>query len=162
MSRHPMTIFSDPFVPFEHYVIVEESVPPAFDAETHQAVEGEPHQSGDGYTQTWLVQSLTQDELDQREAERAAADQAARDAARITISRTQGLIFLYRTLGVMESHIDAMLAEQEDEAERYEAGLYFRAANWESDNPFVMMLGERVGLDTPEKLQAAFAQAQTL
>ena len=55
-----------------------------------------------------------------------------------------------------------VLTDQEDEATRYEAGLYFRAANWESDNAFVLMLGERVGLDTPEKLQAAFSQAQTL
>ena len=62
----------------------------------------------------------------------------------------------------VHAHYSMVLADQEDEATRYEAGLYFCAANWESDNAFVLMLGERVGLDTPEKLQAAFSQAQTL
>ena len=162
MSRNPLTGFPEPFAPLPNYALVAQTDTPTFDAETHKAVEGEPLQAGDSYTQTWLVQALTQDELDQRAAERAAVEQAARDAARITISRTQGLIFLYRTLGIKESDIDSMIADPENESDSYEAGLYFRAANWESDNPFVLLLGQRVGLDTPAKLEAAFRAAQTL
>ena len=162
MARHPMTIFFEPFVPFENYVLVGSSAQPEFNGDTHKVVEGVPIFHELDYVQSWIVVALTPDEITQREAERAAEEQAARDAARVTITRTQGLIFLYRSLGIKESDIDSMIADPENESDSYEAGLYFRAANWESDNPFVRLLGQRVGLDTPDKLEAAFRAAQTL
>ena len=162
ISRYPLTGFPEPFAPLPRYALVPESTPPAFDAQSHKAVEVDPAQDGENFVQVWSVQPLTQDELDQRAADHVATEKASRDAARITISRTQGLIYLYRTLAVKESDIDAMLAGHEDEDTRYEAGLYFRAGVWESDNPFVLMLCQRVGLDTPEKLQAAFSAAKLI
>ena len=161
MSRNPLTGFPEPFVPLPRYAFVPESVVPAFDAETHKPVHG-CKQIGEDFVQTWTLLALTPEELEQRAAEREAADKAARDAARVTITRTQGLIFLYRALGIKESDIDSMIADPENGSDSYEAGLYFRAANWESDNPFVLLLGQRVGLDTPEKLESAFRAAQTL
>lgn len=162
MQRHPLTVFPDPFVPLEQYAVVADQPPPAFDQATHKAVELAPLEGEGGYQQQWGVVPLDNGELAQLEAERLAAERAARDAARITISRTQGLVYIYRTLRVTEADVEAMIGGMTDEDEKYEAGLYFRAATWDSDNPHVLMFGAGIGLDTPAKLEDAFRAAQTL
>ncbi|MCD2164644.1 hypothetical protein [Comamonas koreensis] len=162
MQRHPSTIFPEPFVPLEQYQQVLDQPQPGFDGATHKAVEVEPLETEDGYLQQWEVVPLSAEELAQLEAERLAAEQAARDAARITISRTQGLVYIYRNLRVTEAEVEALIAGMEDEDAKYEAGLYFRAATWDSDNPHVLMFGAGIGLDTPTKLEDAFSAALTL
>jgi len=162
MQRHPLTVFPDPFAPLEQYALVTDQPQPAFDATTHKAVELAPLENEDGYLQQWEVVSLDEAELAQLEAERLAAEKAARDAARITISRTQGLIYIFRNLRVTEADVEALIAGMTDEDAKYEAGLYFRAATWDSDNPHVLMFGAGIGLDTPAKLEDAFRAAQAL
>ena len=161
-ALHPRTGFPEPFLPaFAYYAPVTETEPPAFDPRTHKLVELQPLQTEGAYTQQWVLHALTPADVAARAAEQAAAEKAARDAARITITRTQGLLLLYRTQEIKESDIEAMIAEK-DEAERYEASLYFRAATWDSDSPFVLMLCNRVGLNTPEKLRTAFEAAKAI
>ncbi|MGE8491569.1 hypothetical protein [Comamonas sp.] len=162
MQRHPLTVFPDPFVPLEQYAWVADRPQPAFDHVTHKAVELAPLETEDGYLQQWDVVPLDDDELAQLEVERLAAEKADRDAARITISRTQGLVYIYRSLRVTEADVEALIAGMTDEDAKYEAGLYFRAATWDSDNPHVLMFGAGIGLDTPAKLEDAFRAAQAL
>lgn len=162
MQRHPLTVFPDPFVALEQYAQVEDQPQPAFDVASHKAVEVKPLETEGGYLQQWEVVPLSAEELAQLEAKRLAAEKAARDAARITISRTQGLVYIFRNLRVTEADVEALIAGMEDEDAKYEAGLYFRAATWDSDNPHVLMFGAGIGLDTPAKLEGAFRTAQTL
>lgn len=86
--------------PFESYSMVE---PPAHDPATHKAVQIAPKKAGGVLTQKWKVVALDADELAIREAERLAQEQAEREANRIIITRTQGLITLYRLKGVQEA-----------------------------------------------------------
>lgn len=162
MQRHPMTIFPEPFAPLEQYALVTEQPQPAYDADTHKLVEAAPELVDDEWLQRWVEVELTAEEISQRAAAQAAAEQAARDAARITISRTQGLVFIWRTLRVTEADIEAMIASMEDEDDKYEAGLYFRAATWDSDNAHVLMFGAGIGLDTQAKLEDAFRAAKAI
>lgn len=162
MQRHPLTVFPDPFVPLEQYAVVADLPPPAFDQATHKAVELEPLASEGGYMQQWEVVPLSAEELAQWEAERLSTEKAARDSARITISRTQGLVYIYRSMRVTEVDIEAQIESLADQDSRYEAGLYFRAATWDSDNPHVLVFGAGIGWDTPAKLEQAFRSALAL
>ncbi|WP_394680871.1 hypothetical protein [uncultured Comamonas sp.] len=162
MQRHPLTVFPDPFVPLEQYAQVVDQPQPAFDATTHKTVELPPVEGEGGFLQQWAVVPLSSEELAQLEADRLAAEKAARDAARITISRTQGLVYIYRNLRVTEADVETLIAGMDDEDAKYEAGLYFRASTWDSDNPHVLMFGAGIGLDTPAKLEEAFRAAQAL
>lgn len=162
MQRHPLTIFPEPFAPLEQYALVIDQPQPDYDADTHKLAEVPPELVGDEWLQQWAEVALTAEEIAQRAAKRAAAERAARDAARITVSRTQGLVYIWRTLRVTEADVEAMIAGIADDDDRYEAGLYFRAATWDSDNAHVLMFGAGIGLDTPAKLEAAFRAAQAL
>lgn len=163
IGRHAHNMsFPVPFEAPERYVLITPVDPPEFDPDTHKAVPVEPLETEDGYVQQWEVVPLDDDELAQLEAERLAAEQAARDAARITISRTQGLVYIYRNLRVTEGDVEALIEGMEDADAKYEAGLYFRAATWDSDNPHVQMFGAGIGLETPAQLEEAFRAAQSL
>lgn len=163
IARHGHAMsFPVPFEAPEGYALVTPTDPPELDPATHKAVLMAPLETEYGYLQQWEVVPLDDDELAQLEAERMAAEQAARNAARITISRTQGLVYIYRTLRVTEANVEALIEGMADEDAKYEAGLYFRAATWDSDNPHVLMFGAGIGLDTPASLEEAFRAAQTL
>lgn len=154
--------WSSPFTPIAPFIAPVRVEPPTFDGATHKRVEVAPLLVDNEWLQRWAVVALTAEEIAQRAAEQAAAEQAERDAARITVSRTQGLVFIWRTLRVTEADVEAMIAGIEDEGAKYEAGLYFRAATWDSDNPHVLMFGAGIGLDTPAKLEDAFRAAKAL
>ena len=93
-------------------------------------------------------------------AEQIEAEQAV--AQRVAISRRQGLFYLFDTFGIKESDIEAQIAAIEDEARRYKAGISFRSDNWFSDDEYVAAFGAPLGLDTAEKLQAAFQAASEI
>ena len=78
---------------------------------------------------------------------------------RITITRTQGLVYLFREYRVKESEVQGLIDAIEDPDKRYEADLYFKAATWDDDNEYVAMFAAAVGLVTPEIRKAAFAAA---
>lgn len=162
MSRHPSTSFAIPFEPLPEYVWYADAAPPEHDADSHKAVEIEPVEQGGEWVQQWEIVPLTESELHEREQARIAAEQAAREAARVTISRTQGLVYLYDALQVTEGDVQALIDGMEDTTARYKAGLYFRAATWDSDNVYVAMLAAAVGLDSPAKLEAAFRAAKSI
>ena len=109
MQRHPLTIFPDPFVPLEQYAVVVDEPQPAYNPESHKLVEIEPALDSGEWRQQWAVVELSAAELDQLQAERLAAEKAAKDAARIIVSRTQGLIALYRLRGIEESAIQVFI-----------------------------------------------------
>lgn len=93
-------------------------------------------------------------------AEQIAAEQAS--ARRIAISRRQGLFYLVDTYGIKEADIEAQIAAIEDETRRYKAGVSFRSDSWFSDDEFVAAFGEPLGLNTPERLYAAFVAASKI
>lgn len=155
-------LWSLPFEPIEPFAFYAESAPPAHDPATHKAVQIKPGKVVGVLTQKWAVVTLDADELAIREAERLAQEQAEREANRIIITRTQGLITLYRLKGVQEAGIQALIDQIPDEAERYEAGLYFRAANWHSDDKFVQQIAPHVGAETDADLRALFECARTV
>ena len=93
-------------------------------------------------------------------AEQLAAEQAS--ARRIAISRRQGLFYLVDTYGIKEADIEAQIAAIEDETRRYKAGVSFRSDSWLSDDEFVAAFGEPLGLNTPERLYAAFVAASKI
>ncbi len=162
MQRHPLTVFPDPFSPLEQYAQVADQPQPFFDAATHKTVEQQPLWSERGYLQQWHVVPLNEKELAHLQAERLAAEQTALDSNRITISRTQGLIYIYRMLRVTEADIEIQMESLEDEDTRYEATLYFRSATWDSDNQYVLAFGACIGWDTPAKVEHAFRAARGL
>ena len=73
------------------------------------------------------------------EDEKAAAN-------KVTISRTQGLIWLFRNNSIKDTDIIALLDTEEDEVLKYEAQKYFEAATWDSDNSYVKLMAEAVGI----------------
>ena len=162
MQRHPMTVFPEPFAPLEQYAVVIDQPQPAYDAATHKLMEIKPKLVSGEWLQQWRRAALTDAEVEQHAVEQAAAEQAAKDASRLIITRTQGLIALFRMGGIEEPAIQGFIDQIENPAQRYEAGLYFRAANWHSDDPFVLSLAPMVGAETEEKLRALFEYAKTL
>lgn len=91
----------------------------------------------------------------QLEEERLAAEV-------IIISRKSGLFWLYDNLQKTEDQILAGIEELENEDERYKARLSFNTAFWHSNDPYVVAFGEKLGLDTREKLMRAFEEASEL
>lgn len=83
-------------------------------------------------------------------------------ANKITISRTQGLLWIFRNTGVKDTDILLKISEIENEITRYEAEKYFEASTWDSNNVYVEMIAESIGLDSYEKIQQAFKEAITI
>ena len=156
IAANPLTCPTIPLAPYDGYALLADVPAPAHNPAV-QRIERAAHAvlTGGQWLPQYSVVALTPEE-------RAAAEQAAAAAARITITRTQGLIYLWRELQVKESDVLALIAGMEDEGPRYEADLYFRAANWDSDNPCVGMFAAAVGLDTPQKREAAFTAAKAI
>lgn len=80
----------------------------------------------------------------------------------IVVSRKAGLFWIYDNLQKTEDQILAGVEEIEDESERYKARLSFNTAYWHSNDPYVVAFGEKLGLDTREKLLQAFEEASKL
>lgn len=162
IEREITVLWSSPFEPVAPFEFYAESEPPEHDRDMHKPVQIAPVDIEGVLTQQWEIVPLNADELALREADRLAAEQAARDAARVTISRTQGLIALFRLKGVEEDHIKAIIAAVEDPAQRYEAGVYFNASTWDSDNEFVLLMAPHVGAENEADLRALFEYARSL
>ena len=150
-ALYPNTSFPLPFCPPDGWAEVIEAAQPEYDADTQRLERTTAIQHEGEWRSGWRIVDLSEEER----ATYAAAN-------RITITRTQGLVFLFRSIGIKESDIEAMLSEEANEDIAYEAGLYFRAATWDSDNAFVGLLCARVGLDTPQKLRQAFEAAKAI
>lgn len=163
IAANPLTCPTVPLQLYDGYAWLEDVPPPEYDPATHR-VERLPVavKSAKKWVPQYDVIALTQAEIAQRDAEQAAAEQAARDAARIKITRTQGLVYLFREYRVKESEVQGLIDAIEDPDKRYEADLYFKAATWDDDNEYVAMFAAAVGLVTPEIRKAAFAAAALL
>lgn len=90
---------------------------------------------------------------------KTASQIAEENKIKITISRTQGLLWIFRNKQVKDSDIRIMISGMEDESVKYEAEQYFEAATWDSDNVYVQMIADNIGLDTPDKIKQAFLEA---
>ncbi len=133
---------------------------PEFDSNTQRCEQAAPVFVAGVLTQQWTVVALSPAEQDALAAERAAQEQEERAARRLVITRTQGLITLYRLKGVTESDVQALIDQIPAAGERYEAGLYFRAASWHSDDKFVLQIAPAIGAHTESELRALFEYAQ--
>lgn len=80
----------------------------------------------------------------------------------VIITRQQGLLWLFTNLTVMEDKILENINKITDVGERYKATIAMQANRWHSNDPYVQMMGISLGLDTPERLKAAFKEAQKL
>lgn len=98
-------------------------------------------------------------------SKKKTAAQVAKDSrvsSRITISRTQGLIWIFRNTSLRDSDILSHIQKIEDSNLKYEAEKYFEAHIWDSDNVYVQMISSFVGLDSYEKIQLAFKEASII
>lgn len=170
IEREITVLWSSPFEPVAPFEFYAESEPPEHDRDTHKAVQTEPEQYYDiesqrywpGLVQQWKIVPLNADELAQREAERLAEEQAQKEARRIIITRTQGLKALFRSKGIKQQDVQALIDAIEDEDERYEAELSFNAANWYSDDEFVLRMAPHIGAESEEDFRTLFIYAQTI
>ena len=80
----------------------------------------------------------------------------------VIITRQQGLLWMFTNLTVMEDKILENINKITDVGERYKATIALQSNRWQSDDPYVHMMGISLGLDTPELLKAAFKEAQKL
>ena len=85
------------------------------------------------------------------------SEEAARE--QLVITRKQGLFWLIDNLQVTESVVLEAIGAIPDEIERYKAEVSFKTNDWHSDDPYVQLFGASLGLDTPDKLKAAFKAA---
>lgn len=80
-------------------------------------------------------------------------------ATKVVITRKQGLFWLIDNLQVTEPVILEAIGAIPDDIERYKAEVSFKTNDWHSDDPYVQLFGASLGLDTPDKLKAAFKAA---
>ena len=161
-EREIPVLWVTPFEPLSPFKRCAESEPQAHDRDTHKPVQIAPVDIDGVPTQQWEIVELNADELAQREAERLAEEQAQKEARRIIITRTQGLKALFRSKGIKQQDVQALIDAIEDEDERYEAELSFNAANWYSDDEFVLRMAPHIGAESEEDLRTLFIYAQTI
>ena len=152
-EMHPMTMMAHHL---ECYALVEPSDTPAYDADTHKPVEGEPVQVDGVWRQQWSVVPLSVEELAelQRQREEAAAALIPKSC-----TRRQGRLALL-THGVLDD-AEAAIAAITDPVQKREAQIEYEADTWERSNPFLQRLWAQLG-GTPQSLDDAFALAVTL
>ncbi len=125
---------------------VQDTPAPAYDADTQRRVEGPPRQQGEGWVQTWEIQSLSPDEIAARLAARRAGMGVTPRQARLALQQA-GL------LGAVTSWIAAA-----DAATRIE---WEFALEVRRDWPPITACAQALGL-TESQLDGLFAQADTL
>lgn len=94
VAENPLTSFTHPFEPCDHYAGVIAVAAPAFNPATHKPTEAAPVLTGEDWMQAWTVSAMTTGELAARAAELAAQLTVAKvaknleiNAARLTANR---------------------------------------------------------------------------
>lgn len=162
LEREVTVLWSSPFVPIEPFILYREVDYPEYNRDTQKVQQVAPVIIDEELTQQWQVVDLNAEELVERLYEKEREEFEAREAARIVITRTQGLKALFRLRNIKQSDIQTIIDDIEDEDDKYEAGPSFEASNWYSDDEFVLRMAPHIGAESEEELRALFEYAKTI